>query len=55
MPVYRGHATHGESQRVAAAIRSRYAALVEQGLLLCHSSVQDTPTGSPVEVVEDVA
>ncbi len=47
--------TVAKAQRVAAAIRSRYAALVEQGLLLCHLSVQDTPTGSPVEVVEDVA
>lgn len=47
--------TVAKAMRVAAAIRSRYAALVEQGLLLCHLSVQDTPTGSPVEVVEDVA
>ncbi|QQZ29550.1 carboxysome shell carbonic anhydrase [Thiothrix subterranea] len=47
--------TVAKAQRVAAAIRNRYAALVEQGLLLCHLSVQDTPTGSPVEVVEDVA
>lgn len=47
--------TVGKAQRVAAAIRSRYADLVERGLLFCHLSVQDTPTGSPVEVVEDVA
>ncbi|OQX14827.1 MAG: carboxysome shell carbonic anhydrase [Thiothrix lacustris] len=47
--------TVAKAQRVAAAIRNRYAALVEQGLLYCHLSVQDAPTGSPVEVVEDVA
>lgn len=47
--------TVAKAQRVAVAIRNRYAALVEQGLLYCHLSVQDAPTGSPVEVVEDVA
>ncbi len=47
--------TVAKAMRVAAAIRNRYATLDEQGLLLCHLSVQDMPAGSPVEVVEDVA
>ena len=47
--------TVAKAQRVAAAIRNRYAALVEQGLLQCQLSVQDAPTGSPVEIVEGMA
>ncbi len=38
-------------RRVAAAIRGRYAALAEQGLLYLHGSIQDLPLGSPMEEV----
>lgn len=41
-----------KAHRVAAAIRQRYPDLVAKGLLLCQLSVQDLPTGSPIEVVE---
>ena len=38
-------------RRVAAAIRSRYASLAEQGLLYLRGSIQDMPLGSPLEEV----
>lgn len=41
--------------RVRDAIRSRYADLHAQGWLFCHLSVQDRPTGSPLEILEGVA
>ena len=41
------------SERVRDAIRHRYARLEEEGLLFCHLSVQDKPTGSLIETVED--
>ena len=42
-----------KARRVGAAIRTRYAGLAEQGLLACWLSVQDLPTGSPIESLED--
>lgn len=41
-----------KARRVAAAIRARYADLAEQGLLACWLSVQDLPTGSPIEELQ---
>ena len=38
-----------KARRVGAAIRARYPDLAEQGLLACWLSVQDLPTGSPIE------
>lgn len=45
--------TVAKAQRVKAAIETRYSDLKQQGLLHCHLSVQDKPTGSPIETVED--
>lgn len=42
-----------KAQRVREAIESRYSDLNKQRLLACHLSVQDLPTGSPIETVED--
>jgi carboxysome shell carbonic anhydrase len=42
-----------KARRVTNAIRARYADLAAQGLLACHLSVQDLPTGSPIESLED--
>lgn len=42
-----------KAQRVRDAIKARYAELDKGGLLFCHLSVQDQPTGSPIETVED--
>lgn len=39
--------------RVRDAIEARYADLKQQGFLYCHLSVQDRPTGSAIETVED--
>ncbi|MCR1354166.1 carboxysome shell carbonic anhydrase [Acidithiobacillus ferruginosus] len=39
-------------QRVKAAIEARYAELHRQGLLVCGMTVQDKPSGSPIEPVE---
>lgn len=39
-------------RRVMAAIRSRYADLCQQGLLICGMTVQDRPPGSPIEPIE---
>lgn len=41
-----------KAKRVEAAIRNRYASLDEKGMLICHLSVQDKPTGSIIETVE---
>ena len=41
-----------KSLRVRAAIEARYPPLVEQGLLRFFLSVQDLPTGSPIEEVK---
>ncbi len=41
-----------KARRVRDAIRARYPDLAAQGLLACHLSVQDKPTGSPIETVE---
>ncbi|MEW6611820.1 MAG: carboxysome shell carbonic anhydrase [Pseudomonadota bacterium] len=41
-----------KAQRVRAAIQARYAALHASGMLACHLTVQDLPTGSPIEDVE---
>jgi len=41
-----------KAQRVEEAIHSRYVKLYEKGKLYCHLSVQDKPTGSPIETVE---
>ncbi|MBU2768800.1 carboxysome shell protein, partial [Acidithiobacillus ferrivorans] len=38
-------------QRVRAAIESRYAELHRQGLLVCGMTVQDKPSGSPIEAL----
>lgn len=40
-----------KARRVRAAIEARYPELHAQGLLRCHVSVQDQPTGSPIEEV----
>lgn len=42
-----------KAKRVRDAIKQRYSALVEKGLIYCHLSVQDLPTGSAIETVED--
>ena len=42
-----------KARRVGAAIRARYPDLAEQRLLACWLSVQDLPTGSPIESLED--
>jgi carboxysome shell carbonic anhydrase len=39
-------------QRVKAAIETRYAELVQKGLLVCGMTVQDKRPGSPIELVE---
>jgi carboxysome shell carbonic anhydrase len=41
-----------KARRVEAAIRDRYSDLDNKALLVCHISVQDRPTGSPIETVE---
>ena len=43
--------TVAKCERVRSAIASRYPELAAQGLLACHLSVQDQPTGSPIEEV----
>jgi len=40
-----------KAKRVEAAIRNRYSELDHKGLLICHLSVQDRPTGSSIETV----
>ena len=45
--------TVAKANRVREAIENRYSDLKQQGLLFCHLSVQDKPTGSPIETVED--
>ncbi|MEZ5476457.1 MAG: carboxysome shell carbonic anhydrase [Thiolinea sp.] len=45
--------TVAKAQRVRDAIKARYADLNNSGLLFCHLSVQDKPTASPIETVED--
>lgn len=45
--------TVAKAQRVRDAIKGRYAGLDKDGFLFCHLSVQDKPTGSPIEMVED--
>ncbi|MEW5771466.1 MAG: carboxysome shell carbonic anhydrase [Pseudomonadota bacterium] len=42
-----------KARRVHGAIHARYPELSAQGLLACHLSVQDQPTGSPIETLED--
>jgi len=42
-----------KARRVRDAIRARYPDLAAQGLLACWLSVQDLPTGSAIESVED--
>lgn len=42
-----------KARRVEAAIRNRYNELDQQGMLYCHISVQDKPTGSTIETVEN--
>ena len=44
--------TMTKARRVRDAIVNRYPDLVKQGLLYCHLSVQDLPTGSAIETVE---
>jgi carboxysome shell carbonic anhydrase len=39
------------ARRVESAMRARYPKLAEEGMLRCHLSVQDLPTGSPIEEV----
>ncbi|MEW6679227.1 MAG: carboxysome shell carbonic anhydrase [Pseudomonadota bacterium] len=41
-----------KARRVRDAIQARYPDLAAQGLLACWLSVQDLPTGSPIESVE---
>jgi carboxysome shell carbonic anhydrase len=45
--------TIAKAQRVRDAIKERYSDLDEKGLLFCHLSVQDLPTGSAIETVEN--
>jgi carboxysome shell carbonic anhydrase len=40
-----------KARRVRAAIEARYPQLAGEGLLRCHTSVQDLPIGSPIEEV----
>lgn len=42
-----------KAQRVRDAILARYPELPSHGLLVCNLSVQDLPTGSPIEEVEN--
>ena len=42
-----------KAERVRDAINTRYDDLAQKGLLHCHLSVQDRPTGSPIETVEE--
>ncbi|MDJ0807516.1 MAG: carboxysome shell carbonic anhydrase [Gammaproteobacteria bacterium] len=44
-----------KAERVRDAINARYDDLVAKGLLHCHLSVQDRPTGSPIETVGEDA
>lgn len=44
--------TIAKAQRVRNAIKERYSELDKKGLLFCHLSVQDLPTGSTLETVE---
>nr|CAA6820447.1 MAG: carboxysome shell protein CsoS3 [uncultured Thiotrichaceae bacterium] len=44
--------TCAKAKRVEMAIRNRYSDLDTKGMLFCHLSVQDKPTGSPIETVE---
>jgi carboxysome shell carbonic anhydrase len=41
-----------KANRVEEAIRNRYTDLDAKGMLYCHISVQDKPTGSQIETVE---
>lgn len=41
-----------KARRVEAAIRNRYSDLDAKAMLFCHISVQDRPTGSPIETIE---
>jgi len=41
-----------KAKRVEGAIRERYKELDKQGMLICHLSIQDRPTGSAIETVE---
>lgn len=41
------------TKRIEASIRARYADLDAAGLLACHLSVQDLPTGSLIEEIDD--
>jgi len=41
-----------KARRVREAIEGRYPELASQGLLACWLTVQDLPTGSPIEAVE---
>ncbi|MBA3032969.1 MAG: carboxysome shell carbonic anhydrase [Gammaproteobacteria bacterium] len=51
VPGARERAT-AKARRVRDALHARYAELHAQGLLVCHLSVQDLPTGSPIETIE---
>ncbi len=44
--------TEAKARRVKGAIEARYPQLMAEGMLRCHMSVQDLPTGSPVEEVK---
>jgi len=41
-----------KASRVEKAIRNRYTNLDSKGMLFCHISVQDKPTGSDIETIE---
>ncbi len=41
-----------KAKRIESAIRNRYTDLDEKGMLFCHISVQDRPTGSQIETVD---
>ena len=43
--------TVDKARRVRAAILARYPELVSKEMLVCHLSIQDLPTGSPIEEV----
>lgn len=45
--------TVAKAQRIKTAILDRYAEINRQGMIFCHLSVQDLPTGSPIETVEE--
>lgn len=47
--------TVAKAERIRTAILDRYPKLDQQGMLFCHLSVQDLPTGSPIETVEEGA